>query len=310
MMNYETPPRGAKAPVRSCSNHEREDDLHDLITHEIAQAAKRLEPKAMDQNYDVDCDLNDLELAGQQFLKSRTFTRGLQYKAFEYLMMTPIRAKANKATRRLLSRLRRQLEIDERKSQTIYHLLARGYLGFTNAATISMWARAAEYAVAHLRTDETVPAFLKRMGGIRACANAAREEGNEEGDDREQEESVSPKKPKPKLDPSARARMQREAAEDHCDDRRASRSMAAGSGTGKRKQEVASAADYLDKEHFEDDDDERPPQVDFSEDAREAFEAGSDDEEGVAHVIRRGDVIEVKCIVWTEDAEDIIDQAR
>lgn len=148
------------------------------------------------------------------------------------------------------------------------------------------------------------------MGGIRACANAAREDDNEEGDDREQEESVSPKKPKPKLSPSARARMRREAAEDHCDDRRASRSMPAGSGTSRRKSEVVSAADYVDKEYFEDDDDERPPQVDFSEDAREAFEAGSDGDEGVAHVIRQGDIIEIKFIVWTDNAEDIVDQAR
>lgn len=311
MMNYETAPRGPKAPVCSRSSHEREDDLHDWITTEIVQAAKRLESRAVVPNYSVVNDLDDLESVGEQFLEARAFTKELQHQAFEYLLMTPIRAKANRSTRRLNSKLRQKLDINNRKDQTIYHLLARVYLGFTNTATISMWARAAEYAVAHLRTDETVPEFLKRMGGIRACADAAREEDRKEDNDAEKEEGDgSSDKPKPKLSPSARAKMRREVAEDHCQDRRASRSMPAGSGTSRRKSGAMFAADHLDKEYFEKDDDERPPQVDFSEDAREAFEAGSDGDEGVAHVIQQGDIIEIKFIVWTDNAEDIVDQAR
>lgn len=118
MMNYETAPRGPKAPVCSRSSHEREDDLHDWITTEIVQAAKRLESRAVVPNYSVVNDLDDLESVGEQFLEARAFTKELQHQAFEYLLMTPIRAKANRSTRRLNSKLRQKLDINNRKDQT------------------------------------------------------------------------------------------------------------------------------------------------------------------------------------------------
>lgn len=300
MMNYETAHDGPKAPLRPHSSSEHASSLDGGTPLEIRRAAKRRRHYLESPDYNVDHDLDDLIEVGGQYRK-------LQIKTFDYLVNTPIRAEANGEFGALLARLTKNVGMDKREDRTIYHLLARGYLGFTHPATISMWARAAMYAVAHLRADETVPAFLKRMGGIRACADAARKEVLNEDDSNEDDCSD---KPKLKLSPKARAKMRREVAEDHCQDRRVSRSMPAGSGASRRKSGVVSAANFLDKEYFEDDDDELPPLVDFSEDAREAFEAGSDDEEGVAHVIRRGDVIEVKCIVWTENVEEIIDQAR
>lgn len=301
MSNYQTAHDGPKAPLRPHSSSEHESSLDGGTPLEIRRAAKRRRHYLESPDYDVDRDLQDLKEVGGQHRK-------LQIKAFDYLVNTPIRAEANGEFDALLARLTKNVGMDKREDRTLYHLLARFYLGFRDPATISMWARAAIYVAKHCPEDQTVPEFVKRLGGIRACADAAREEDRDKGDDEENDDR--PDKPKSKLGPKARAKMRREVAEDHCQDRRVSRSMPAGSGASRRKSEVVSAANFLDKEYFEKDDDERPPQIDFSEGAREVFEAGSDDEEGVAHVIRRGDAIEIKSIVWTEDAEDIIDQAR